>query len=149
MAEQVLIPWAHAKALGARAEGDPPEKFPCGIGFLDGQFDEGLGCRTCPHGKPDADFDFMASCPRDLDAPLVLPDSGAFVLRVLWRRLGGRGLGCMEVPRLLRGPTGTWWVYAYPEGKGYRLLPFSPITDPCKALAAIVAAEVEKKADAD
>lgn len=120
---RVPIPYSSIEALGGRQEGDPP----------------GLEGITEVDGEVVDVYD--------------LPQSGALVKRVLWRHLGGRALGRMEVPDLIR-VTDEWdedydnggrctWAIRVRAGTPI-IVGYGHITDECEALAAIVEAEAAK-----
>ena len=133
MADRVLIPWEQVEKLGGRMDGDPAPWRYCDI--------TEVGCFDCA-GAEDCGGDVSG-----MSSPLVLPESGALVKRVLWRHLRLASLRSMEVPDL-QYSDGTnarkSWYMETAEGMSSKWLGHGHITDECEALAAIVADEAGK-----
>jgi len=129
-----LITWEQVAQLGGAVGGDPRSTR--------------AQCNECFHQER-VHPDLPKQCTKPYigiqQCPLVLPESGALMLRILWRHFGGRELGVMDVPMLLHAADFMWILRG--PGKWLIELPCAEanhITDPCEALAAIVAAEVKK-----
>jgi len=137
---RVLIAWEQVLALGGQVEGDPRE------GELD--------CGFCPFDDPSTlqERDACRGCLDEQQPFAVLPESGALVLRVLWRHLGGKELNSMQVPDFYRAAHAdedeeSWWLEV-PQWAPIRV-GRQDIENREEALAAIVAAEAGKVNDGE
>ena len=140
----ILVSWPDLMALGGPAPGDPPGRD--------------CDCENCPHWTAPTSDVLEADCNRAAQeqnsewcpCPLVLPESGPLVLRVLWRHLVTKKqatspLGPMQVPEWKH-----WWVgsdeeWAISHGWDHRVYGnHGDLIDPCEALAVVVREEAEK-----
>jgi len=131
---RILIPWKQIEKLGGPVEGDPPNFW----------------------RAPESHY-----CAENKNA--TLPESGAFVLRMLWRHLaknerqpyeGVWSLGVMDTPDLVKRSLDGEWLLRHHNlvRDEHEFLPYRDadslghghITDPCEALAAIVKVEAGK-----
>jgi hypothetical protein len=121
------------QALGGRIEGDPFEVRACDV--------VEVGCRDCPASTV-CDGDFSGTL-----SPLVLPESGALVLRVLWRRMQfpqpSDPMYVPEFKQTKRYPEGSNWCLKY-HGETTPFWVEGSVLDPCEALAAVLHDEAEK-----
>jgi len=130
------IPWSHIEHLGGPQKGDPHiENWSC------------LLCSKIPGFH--ADREPCLSCPKLLSGGehvAVLPEGGFGILRVLWRHKGASMLAPLEVPHFIYRQR--QWALRVAGGATVWLA-HGHISDPCEALATIVADEVDKLSSED